>query len=237
MNTYQESFRIRYSDCDRYGKLKLQAVFDYAQEIAGNHAQRLGFGDQLRKERNLAWVLSRMKLRIREYPKSETQVKVTTWSSGYNRVFATRELRFTTGAEDRVFAEATSCWLLVNMETSRVAIPQRELAAFHLDEQGIERIFTDLDKLQGNPDAPVMGSFSIYEHQIDINSHLNNTEYASILQDAIGFGCYPTELQINYQKEIPPSSTVVVRGTREAGRFSLTGYLDGEESFNVIGLY
>ena len=101
MKLHQEEFRIRYSDCDRYSRLKLHAIFDYEQEIAGNHATLLGFGDQFREERRLAWILSRMKLRIREYPTSETKVTVATWSSGYNRAFATREFRFMTGAENR----------------------------------------------------------------------------------------------------------------------------------------
>ena len=170
-----------------------------------------------------------------EYPKSETNVKVTTWPSGFNRAFASRECRFTTGTTDRVFAELTSYWLVVNMETRKIAIAQRELADFNLDEQNAEHIFDDVDKLNGTPDAPVMGEFQIYEHQIDVNCHLNNTEYASLVQDALGVGCYPTELQINYQKEIPPQSTVVIRGNRDNASFSMTGYVDGIESFNAVG--
>ena len=237
MKLYQEQFRIRYSDCDRLGRLKLHSVLDYGQEIGGIHATRLGFGDQMREQHHLAWVLSRVKIKMYEYPKSETTVKVTTWPSGFNRAFATRECRFTTGTTDRVFAESTSFWLLVNMNTQKLTIAQRELADFNLDEPDAEHIFDNVDKLNGNPDAPIIGSFQIYEHQIDVNCHLNNTEYASLVQDTLGVGCYPTELQINYQKEIPPQSTVAIRGQRDESSFSMTGYVDGVESFNAIGKF
>ena len=237
MKLHLEEFRIRYSDCDRYGRLKLHTVFDYAQEIAGNHATLLGFGDQFREERRLAWILSRMKLRIREYPTSETKVTVATWASGYNRAFATREFRFMTGAENRVFAEGTSYWLLLGIETGRLAIASREMSEIPLDYADAEHIFPELGKLPGCPDAPVIGEFNIYEHQIDVNCHLNNTEYASLVQDALGPGVYPAELQINYQRAVPPQSKLLIRGTSDEHSFSLAGYLDDAESFTVTGRF
>lgn len=235
MQKYQEDFRIRYSDCDRYGKLKLRAVFDYAQEIAGNHATLLGCGDQLREQRQLAWILSRMRVRMLEWPKSETQVHVETWPSGFNRLFATREFRFRTGKDARVFAEGTSYWLLLNLQTQRLAITQREMEGLDLDTDDAERIFSDLDKLKGEKNAPLIGEFQVYEHQIDINHHLNNAEYAAFLQDALGCGCYPSELQINFQKAIPPQSTISIRGSKTAESFSFAGFVGDDEAFLASG--
>ena len=237
MKPYQEEFRIRYSDCDRFSRLKLHAIFDYAQEIAGNNATYLGFGDQFRDERHLAWILSRMKLRILEYPTAEKLVTVQTWPSGFNRAFATREFRFMTGPEKRVFAEGTSYWLLLNLQSGRLAIAPREMADFPLDYSDTEHIFTDLDKLAGDPNAPLLAEFNIYEHQIDFNCHLNNTEYASLIQDALGVGAYPTLLQINYQREVPPQSKLLVRGTKDEHSFSLAGYLEDTEAFSVVGKF
>ena len=235
MKKYQEEFRIRYSDCDRFGKLKLRAVFDYAQEIAGNHATLLGCGDQLREHRSLAWILSRMRVRMLEWPKSETQVHVETWPSGFNRLFATREFRFRTGKEQRVFAEGTSYWLLFNLETQRLAITQKEMEGLNLDTDDAERIFLNLDKLKGEEAAPVVTEFQVYEHQIDINRHLNNAEYAAFLQDALGYGCYPSELQINFQKEVPPQSKISICGHKDAESFSFSGFVGEEEVFLAEG--
>ena len=37
---HTEEFALRYSECDRNGRMKLKTFFDFAQDVAGVHASR-----------------------------------------------------------------------------------------------------------------------------------------------------------------------------------------------------
>ena len=101
MNTYTEPFRIRYSEGDRHGRLKLRTFFDYAQEVAGNHATALGCGLEALLARRQAWVLSRIRVRFRQYPSIGETVTMKTWPSGFAPLFARREFELV--AEELVY--------------------------------------------------------------------------------------------------------------------------------------
>ena len=220
-----ETFRIRYSDRDRFGCLKLRTLLDYAQEAAGNHAELLGFGMEALRTRHQAWMLSRIRLRILDYPVSETQVQVTTWPSGFERLFATREYSFAAGPEQRVFAEGTSYWVIFDTEARRLLSAPKELADLPCDVGAEERFFNDLGKLPEVRQAPLMDEVKIREHQIDANGHLNNAEYASLVQDVLTVGVRPREMQINYQHEIPVHGSVQLRGLQDGAQFQIAGIL------------
>ena len=228
-----ETFPIRYSDRDRFGCLKLRTLLDYAQEAAGNHAEKLGFGVTTLRQKHQAWMLARLKLRILDYSVVGNEVQVTTWPSGYERLFATREYIFTAGPEHRVIAEGSSYWIVFDTEAKRVLLASRELAGLPADTETSEHFFTDLGKLPEVKQAPVLDEVKIREHQIDVNSHLNNAEYGALVQDVLEPGVRPREIQINYQHAIPPGGLVQIRSLRDGNQFLFAGLLDEAVAFTA----
>lgn len=236
-NTYTEEFVLRYSECDRYGRMKLKTLFDYAQEIAGAHASMLGVGVELLRPLRRAWFLSRIRVRFAAYPSVGDRVSVTTCPVGFDRLFARREFRFAT-KELGEFAAATSDWLLVDVSAMRVLSAAREIGDKMPAEATLSATFPELGKLPSvAPDVPGT-TRRITATQIDMNGHLNNAEYAAILQDALGIGCYPREFQLNYQKSVPPESELTISGSIDipAGVFLYSGRLaEGTVAFEASG--
>lgn len=234
--TYCQSFSVRYSEGDRSGRLKLRALFDYAQEAAGIHAADLGCSMEKLHARRQAWMLSRIKFRFApEYPRIRETIRLETWPAGIDRIFARREFRFT-DESGREFAAATSLWLIVDTENLRILPAARELADAPLPDD-LERpyAFPEIGKLPAAAGETV-NQYRITENLVDINCHLNNAEYAGFVQDALGPGRYPAELQINFQKSIPPGSLLAVAGTQDAERFRFSGLVGGVTHFEAAGL-
>lgn len=99
-----------------------------------------------------------------------------------------------------------------------------------------ERIFQELDKLTpARQDETNTETRKIQPTQIDINGHLNNAEYAGILQDALGIGRYPGEFQLNYQKSVPPDSMMAVSKSLVDNHFAVTGRVNGAVAFESEG--
>ena len=233
MNTYQETFRIRYSEGDRRGRLKLRAFFDYAQEVAGTHATALGCGLEALLARNQAWVLSRIRVRFHAYPSIGDEVILKTWPSGFDHLFARREFELT-GAGGAVLAETASFWLFLDTENLRILNAVKEIGELMPDNSGLPVHFTELGKLPAPTEGEQM-EFSVRETQIDLNGHLNNAEYAGILQDVLGEGCYPSELQVNYQKSVPPGSRLAIACVRHGKDFQIAGRVEDTVAFVAGG--
>ena len=234
MNYLKQSYKTRYSETDRNGRLKLKTFLDYAQEIAGEHAAQLGAGIPKLRENHRAWLLSRIKLHIAKYPGVGEQLRVLTYPAGFDRLFARREFRFFNEANDCV-AEATSLWLLVDMQATKILFAQQEIGALMPDNSAMPIAFDSIGKLPTDDGTNVLLQCAIRDTQIDLNGHLNNAEYAGLVQDALGNGVYPREFQINYQKAIPPHSDLTITGNVTDEDFILTGRVGGTVSFECTG--
>ena len=233
MNTYQETFRIRYSEGDRRGRLKLRTFFDYAQEVAGTHATALGCGLEALLARKQAWVLSRIRVRFHAYPSIGDSVTLKTWPSGFDHLFARREFELY-GADGALLVEATSFWLFLDTENLRILNAVREIGELMPDNSALPVHFSELGKLPAPTDGERL-EFSVRETQIDLNGHLNNAEYAGTIQDVLGVGCYPAELQVNYQKSIPPQSRLEITCTRAGQDFQIAGRVENTVAFAAGG--
>ena len=233
MNTYQESFRIRYSEGDRHGRLKLRTFFDYAQEVAGNHATALGCGLETLLARQQAWVLSRIRVRFRQYPSIGETVTMKTWPSGFDHLFARREFELLSAAGD-VLAEATSFWLFLDTGQMRIMNAAKEIGALLPDNSALPVHFAEVEKLPA-PAEGTQAEFPIRETQIDLNGHLNNAEYAALVQDVLGESRYPAELQVNYQKSVPPQSRLVITCVFDGPNFQIAGRVGSTVAFSSQG--
>ncbi len=240
-------YRLRFSESDRFGRMKLKTFFDYAQEVAGDHASQLGVGLETLLPLHRSWFLSRMKLEILQYPMVGSDIRVTTWPAGFDRLLARREFRFAertpaSSPEDpssfRLVARATSNWLLMDTAAMRI-LPAERLCGPLLEGFSQEDVaFPSLGKLPALPETEDSLPLKVRPTQIDVNGHLNNAEYAAILQDALGIGVYPATFQLNYQKAVPPEATLSVSCQRDgAGEegFLCTGRVDGAVSFEAAG--
>ncbi|MCQ2397581.1 MAG: thioesterase, partial [Lentisphaeria bacterium] len=104
------------------------------------------------------------------------------------------------------------------------------------DNSALPITFPSLGKLPAASAEAKCRTHHVTATQIDINGHLNNTEYASILQDTLGIGVYPAEFQLNYQKGVPPESDIQISGQRDAsGEFVFTGRVDDNVVFEAAG--
>ena len=93
---FEKEYRIHVYETGPDSKLTLSAMFNYMQDIASDHAVKLGFGrDDLLKEKRF-WVLSRIYAEFHLWPVWGDKILITTWPNGTDKFFALRnyEVRF-----------------------------------------------------------------------------------------------------------------------------------------------
>jgi acyl-ACP thioesterase len=224
---------VSYWDVDRDAKLLLPAVFKYLQEAAIKHADQFDAGTRAMVSRGQSWVLNRLAATIHRYPQYEEPLRVVTWSSGIRAFKGYRDFRICSGEE--LVVSASSLWLYVSLNTkSLVRVPEEVAARFPSRPGAVFR--PDLDKLKlVPPDAAStqVCPVSIRYSDVDGNGHVNNTAYLDCLQTALvsgGFSPRPTNVEIQFLKEIPPGAASVnvsleARGPAVAFGFGSPGTL------------
>jgi acyl-ACP thioesterase len=182
INQFRETFRIGSLDTDYTGRVKIASICNYLQEIAGMHADALHWGIEDLMQQNLSWVLSRLKLQIVEYPHWKEQITITTWPTGSDGLFATRDFKIT-NAEGKTIMTASSSWLIVNMTRKRPVRPNTIINTELYNDS--ERVFDqNSQKITIDNKFHYNEKFKVHFSDIDINRHVNNVKYIKWMIDS-----------------------------------------------------
>ena len=231
---WNEDFTVRHTEVSREGKLRIDTFFDYMQEAAANHATNLGCGLADLEKHGMMWVLSRLRLRILRTPGIGERITVTTWPSGVDKLFATREFILTIG--DEQIAAGSSFWLLLDRARMR---PLRVLESLPIplpDNSGRERVFSDLPKLPRREcSAPL--PLPVTESQVDVHRHMNTARYIARLFDwlSVRLGAAPviSEIQANFLMGTAPESVLTVSGGETDGVWYIEESVDSVPHFQA----
>jgi acyl-ACP thioesterase len=229
---WKEDIKIKVYETDLYGKLKLSSLFNYFQEAAGNHASDLNVGFFQLKEKNLFWVLSRIKVVINRMPEWGEQIRIETWPKGIDKLFALRDFRFF-DKDEKLIIFGSSCWLLIDSQNHRLHKIE-ELGIYVPEENKSKHAIAEpLDKLKTFDGLPFSFNHKVTVNDLDLVHHVNNSRYIDWITD-----CYSIDdmnirsiksIHVNYLEEtkfddiveinlIKKGSIHYIEGTKEEGK-------------------
>lgn len=236
--THTESFTVRATDCDRYRRMRLDALFIAMQEGGERHALSLGAGYDEMMNRGLFFALARIHVSTLRAPRCGETVVHTTWPGEMNRFFCPRYHVFTL-QDGTPLAAAGALWVMLDARQRRIVRPQT--ADLHFPDNSDLPAPVDLpmrlpalrgDAIQAFSRTPAYSDF-------DINGHVNNTKYIAWLCDALGNaafdGAYIGDLVAGYEKEIRLEAPLSVKLVRQGEAFSFQIVSSADEKHFVAG--
>ncbi|MBP1767077.1 MAG: acyl-ACP thioesterase [Candidatus Aminicenantes bacterium] len=164
-------FSVRTYECDTRGRLRLEALLNYLQDSAAEHAERLGAGVVDLIKRNLTWVLSRYHIRISRYPGWKESVELATWPSLHQGLFALREFEVRDG-QGTLIAAASSSWMLIDLKTKRPVAPGERLGPYPRDPR--RAVGSNFEPLPAVGQGDIERSFRVRLSDLDWNRHVNH---------------------------------------------------------------
>jgi medium-chain acyl-[acyl-carrier-protein] hydrolase len=202
---FEKKYRIHVYETGPDGRLNLYSLFNYMQDIASDHAVKLGFGrDDLMRD-NRFWVLSRMYACIAEWPLWEESVTVKTWPNGTDKLFALRNYDVK-HSDGRHIASGTSSWLILDHTTKKVQRPDTILTQYNpniLLENSAVRFASKIEP--SSEDGINSSVYKIKVSDIDVNLHTNNVQYLKWVCDTYSLDFVkknvPQSAEINYLAE------------------------------------
>lgn len=182
MEAREEKFRVRTFECQADGSINVFSLMQYMQEVAAGHAEELGFGFDRLNELGGFWVLSNMRIEIDRLPRRDDEFTIRTWPSGYTRTVATREF-VGKDRDGREMFRAGSEWMVVNKQTGRLKnLVRLDLG---LPKAGEKALPGELRRLEQRGDYREVDRVRVPYSSIDLNGHVNNTEYVRWGIDAL----------------------------------------------------
>lgn len=203
--------RIRLADTDARGRLRLDGVARFLQDVAIDDVEETGWGMP-----HHVWVLRRIRLDVLRPFLVDREVALATWCSGAAAIAAGRRWSLTGDAEGRI--EVDSVWIHLDAEQRPARIgdfgPYAQAA-------GGRRVSTRLEL----PDPPPGGGhvpWPLRATDIDRHGHVNNAVYWQAVEHllpALGLDPErPLRAELDYRMPIDPGDRVELAPFREEGR-------------------
>ena len=222
---FEKEYRVHVYETRPDGKLNLYSLFNYMQDIASDHAVKLGFGrDDLMRD-NRFWVLSRMYAIINEWPLWEDTLIVKTWPNGTDKLFALRnyEVNYPDG---RHIASGTSSWLILDRTTKKIQRPDSILTHYNFNLHTDNSPLRYASKLEPAEETGLISQvFKIKVSDLDVNFHTNNVRYLKWVNDSYDLDFVmnnvPQSAEINYLAESVYGEEITIRTSveKENGSF------------------
>lgn len=159
------------------GNISMFAISKYLQDIAMSHAYNLGVGFEKLLEKNLYWVLSKLRIDILKNPKVNDKLTLITWPHDDARVDCHREFAFINENGETII-KALEKWVTIDIHSYRI-IPAKNIIfpGIYKKESNYlnpKDVFEKIDILETGKEV---STYQIQAIDIDGNNHTNNTRY------------------------------------------------------------
>jgi len=222
-------------DLNPKGRARLTTMANFFQEVAYRHASELGLGYNDMKSRKTTWVLSRMRIHMKRYPAWNETIKLETWPSGAEGLFALRDFRVL-DSEGEQIGMASTAWLILNIDTHRLIRPKEMLDQFKMIIHDVQMFEMPLQKITSPGEAKLLDRHTVAYSDLDIVGHVNNVKYMEWCIDAVTSADNANreirEIEINFNHEALMGDRIDIAGYEDAGGdyyFTATREGDGKE--------
>jgi acyl-CoA thioesterase FadM len=210
---FEGHYRVRFDEAAANGSLRPSGLVRFAQDLAWRHSDAAGFGREWYAERETAWLVRRVWLRIHAAVTYGDVVVGSTGIVGWRRVTARRRTHFR-ASDERPIADIDTDWVLLTRAGRPTRIPD-EIARYFAPGADFraERLV-----LPAAPPDAATSEVIIRAMDVDPMGHLNNAVYLDLADEAAARpqGEHSTSYQLEYLR--PAIEGARLRLTTWAGR-------------------
>lgn len=208
---WENTFNINYHEIDCYKALKPSVLLNYLQDMATVNAEMLGFGYSFTFPRNYAWFLIKYHMEFDKYPSDMDQILLKTEARGISRVLASRDFEIWTPDKKERLGRIISNWSLIDINKKKILALNKAIDFLPSYEKRPDDIV--FNKVYPPDRIDMEKVFEIRYEDIDINQHVNNSNYIVWAFEPLPFDFRiskkPKKLDIVYIKETKYGDNII----------------------------
>lgn len=191
---FREGRRASLGDCAPSGRMRLDAIARWLQDVAYNDVDDAGVAD------HAVWVVRRARLCIKRFPRFGERAELATFCSGVGRAWAERRTSIVCNGVSDV--EAVSLWVHLDPTTWQPApFTEREMEVY--GETAGERKVSHRLRHPAPGEVERSWSWSFRGSEADIAQHINNAAYWTVLEEELLAGPEPEALDVEMEYRAP----------------------------------
>ena len=229
---YTFDSRVRYSEIDHNGTMKLPALRNYFQDCSTFQSEDIGVGCGFMAARHRAWILSYWQVIIDRFPEMGEQITVGTLATDFKGFMGNRNF-FMNDAEGNRVACANSVWVYMDVEKGRPAKPMPEEIDVYGREEPLQMPYEGRKILipeQMEAEKP----FPVRKYHIDTNEHVNNCQYVQMALEFLPRDLSVSQLRVDYKKSAVLGDTIYPRLAKEKDRIVAALCREDESPYAVL---
>lgn len=196
---FEQKRNVWYSEISSNKKTNLVTILNYFQDAAIEHSANAGFTLDNLSEQNRAWIMISMNVQVERYPSYGEEIKVYTWSTGFDRLYGYRsyEIKDKIGAQ---IAKGASLWVFVDTKKQKPVRITEDVAVKYKSE---DRLVLDyVKKAPSLPeDSKEISRFKVRNMDIDTNNHVNNVKFVGYALEALPADATIYKAEVYYKHE------------------------------------
>lgn len=187
MKEFSKTYYLAAGECNPQGELPLTLLMTRIIEVATLHANSWGVGYERLIRDNQVWVLSRVAIEMTEYPKVNTNYKLTTWIEDYNRHFSQRNMRID-DENGKPLGYVRTIWMVIDLNT-RASVDIEKLGYIRENVSDIPCPIEPQSRLRPIEQGHAV-DYTFGYMDCDFNRHVNTVRYLSLLMNMFDMDCY-----------------------------------------------
>jgi len=174
---YRATRRARFGDISPGGRLRLDAIARYLQDVSSDDTADSGL------ENDLAWVVRKLAIEVPRSPRFREQLTLVTWCSGTGSRWAERRVSVEGERGSRI--EAGVLWVHVDVDSGRpIELAPDFWALYEASAQG-RTVRVRLAHPSRPPDAAERSPWPLRFTDFDLLGHVNNAAYWAVVEEAL----------------------------------------------------
>lgn len=205
--------KVRTFECDKFDKMKPDCVMKYMQEAATHQMTEEHLPYDTLLERGVALLINRMDIEFYEPIDKFSEVTFRSWPC--REKGATLPRKYTVEKDGKELAFALGQWSMVDTKTMKIMRPSEvDFSSFTIEEGNT----LSCERFKVPEGLEKVADIKIGYNDVDVNSHLNNTNYLKMVQDYIPELCEGRRMKsakIHFSKEAPLGESLELFAKRE----------------------
>lgn len=210
-----KDWEINFLQCYPNGYLRYTELCNLFQLTAASHSEVGGISFSDMQEFHQAWVLSKMRVEIKQLPKWKDKVTVKTWIKSLENSRSTRCLELYHGNEKIVGCE--TFWAVFNTKSRRpeaLALPHEHFEKYP-EVSATEKSYAKIDLQK---EFEIVAERTVLLSDLDIVNHANSVKYLEWCLDYVDSKLIMKQdiqaFEMNYLKEVSLNETIEIANNK-----------------------
>lgn len=208
---YSYDDRVRFSEADKDGYLRLEGILDYFQDCSTFQSEDLDIGMEYLNNLHLVWVLSSWQIVVERYPKLGERIKIGTIPYEIKGCFGHRNYMLFDEKGERI-ACANALWTLLDTRKMSPTKPTQLMLEKYPIEEKIEMDYAPRKIIIPEENMSFMEekeAIQIKKYHLDCNNHVNNGQYVRIAMDFLKEDIKIVQMRAEYKKQAHLNEVIV----------------------------